>query len=250
MATATWLAATAQQPTRPGQINQFLGSHSSSWLYSGNTLQDSQSTGSGLYISTASQYLAQTVTTGSSQTTIGQVRLQISTVGGSPVTATIPPLVVGLYANSGGLPTGAALGSVSLTEQYVYSAPFWMVVPLTVTGLTSGTPYQLVVSPAGTGTNYYVWQRSNQTSGASTSPDGATWTAQPYGFMYQMYDQSGTTGPPLTLTDDGGARVTSFTYNSAGQLTGITESVVAQGGGSFFSSRTIAYSGSFPTGVS
>jgi YD repeat-containing protein len=250
MATATWLAATAQQPTRPGQINQFLGSHSSSWLYSGNTLQNSQSIGSAVYVSTASQYLAQTVTTGSAQTTVGQVRLQVSTVGGSPVTATIPPLVVGLYANSGGVPTGPALGSVTLTEQYVYTAPFWMVVPLTVAGLTAATPYQLVVSPAGTGTAYYAWQQSNQTSGASTSPDGVTWTAQSYGFMYQVYDQSGTAGPPLTLTDDGGARVTSFTYNSAGQLTGIAESVVNQSGGSFFSSRTIAYSGQFPIGVS
>lgn len=250
MATATWLAATAGQPARPGQINQFLGSHSSAWVYTGNTLQSSQATGNSIYKSSASQYMAQLITTTTNQTTIGQVGLQISTVGGSPITATITPLMVSLYANSANAPSGSALFSVSLVEQFVYSAPFWLTVPLGASGLTGGTPYWLVVSPAGSGSAYYVWQESNQTTGASLSATGTSWTAQTFGFMYQVYDQTGTASPPLSLTDDNGARVTTFTYNATEQLTGITESVVAQNNTSFYSTRTIAYTGQYPTGVS
>lgn len=250
MATASWLAATIGQPTRPGQINQFLGSHTSAWLYSGNTLQSSQITGTGVFQSSHSEYLAQTFSTTAAQTTIGQVLLQISTVGGSPVTATIPPLTVSLYANLGGVPTGSAIAQTSVTEQYVYSQPFWVTVPLAVTGLTAATPYWLVVSPAGSATAYYVWQQSNQTTGAALSTDGLSWADQTYGFMFQVFDQTGTNWPPISLTDDNGARVTTFTYTTNNLLSTITESVIAQGGASFFSSRTISYSGILPTGVS
>jgi hypothetical protein len=250
MATANWLAAVAAYPARPGQVNQFLGSHGSAWLYSGSTVISSQPTGAAVYISSAGTYLAQEITTGASQTQIGQVGLQLSTVGGSPLTATIGPLAVALYANLGGAPTGAALASVTLSEQYVYNQPFWMIAPLGASGLTAGTVYWLVVSPAGTSSAYYAWQQSDQTTGAATSATGASWSAQSYGFMYEIYDQSGTVGPVLSLTDDGGARVTSFAYNSAGQLVKITESTVAQDGSQFYSSRTIAYTGQYPTGVS
>ena len=250
MATASWLAATIGQPTRPGLINQFLGSHTSSWLYSGNTLQSSQQTGASVYQSSHAQYLAQTFNTTSAQTTIGQVLIQVSTVGGSPVTATIPPLTVSLYANAGGVPTGSAIATTSVTEQYVYLQPFWVTVPLAVTGLTAATPYWLVVSPAGSASAYYVWQQSNQTSGAALSSDGLSWADQAYGFMFQVYDQLGTNWPPVSLTDDNGSRVTTFTYTATNLLSTITESVVAQGGTSFFSSRTISYTGVYPTGVS
>lgn len=250
MATVSWLAATIGQPTRPGQINQFLGSHSSAWLYSGNTLQSSEATGSGIYQSSDGQYMAQTFSTTAAQTTIGQVLLQISTVGGSPVTASIAPLEVSLYANLNGVPSGTPIVSTTVTEQYVYLEPFWVTVPLAVTGLTAATPYWLVVSPAGGASAYYVWQQSNQTTGAALSPDGVSWSDQAYGFMFEVYDQTGTNWPPVSLTDDDGARVTTFTYTATNLLSTITESVVAQNGASFYSQRTISYSGVLPTGVS
>lgn len=250
MAVASWLAATAGQRPQPGQLTQFLGGHSATFVHAGSTLQSSQATGDALYVSTASTYLTQEIVTGPAQTVIGSLGLQISTVGGSPVSATIPPLQVSLYASSLGLPTGSALASTTLAEQFAYSGPFWLTVPLAATGLAPSTPYQIVVAAAGTSSAYYVWQRSNQTAGAATSPDGATWAAQAYGFMYQVYDLAGTTGPPLYVLEDAGARVTQLTYNAAGQLTGIAETTAAQGGGTLYSSRTIAYSGRFPIGVS
>jgi hypothetical protein len=250
MATADWLAATVGQPARPGQINQFLGAHGSTWVYSGNTLQAAQTIGTGVMQSSDGQYMAQSFATTTAQTTIGQVWLQLSTVGGSPTTATITPLTVSLYANLAGAPAGSALASVTMAEQLVYTGPFWLPVPLTATGLTSGTPYWLVVSPAGTSSAYYAWQQSNQTTGAALSTGGVTWTGQTFGFMFQVYDQSGGAWPPLTLTDDDGARVTVLSYSAAGQLATIAESVTAQGGGTFYSTRSLTYSGAYPTGVS
>src|SRR5258707_5381684 len=192
-----WLGATAGQQPNAGAVDQFLGTHSAAFIYSGNTLQSQQATGSGLYVSTASTYLAQQITTGSSQTVIGTVHLQVSTVGGSPITATIPPLTVSLYASNSGFPYGSALATAAISEQYVYSGAFFLTVPLLATGLSSSTTYWVVVSPAGTGSAYYVWQKSNQIGGALTSTDGSTWTVQAYGLMYQGYDLSGILAPVL-----------------------------------------------------
>jgi hypothetical protein len=250
MATAPWLAASAGYRPQPGQINQLLGSHRSTWIYSGNTLQSSETAGSALYVSSASQYLSQSFITGSTQTTIGNVHLQVSTVGGSPVSAAITPLTVAIYASSAGLPTGAPLATTALSEIAVYSGAFWLPVPVGVSGLTASTVYQIAVSPAGSGGAYYAWQRSNQSSGASTSTNGTSWTAQAYGFMFKVFDQSGTSWPPLHLVDDGGARLTDFTYNTAGQLLTITEQVVSQAGAVQYSKRTLTYSGNTLIGVS
>jgi hypothetical protein len=250
MATAPWLAASAGYKPQPGQLNQLLGAHNSLWIYSGNTLQVSEQTGSGLYVSTASQYIAQSFITGPSQTTVGLVNLQISAVGGSPVTASISPLVVSLYASALGAPTGSALASTPVTEQLVYSGPYWLPVPLAASGLTPSTPYQLVVSPAGTTAGYYAWQQSNQSSGASTSTSGTSWSGAAYGLMYEVYDQTGTAWPPQYLIADGGARTTAFTYNSASQLATITEQVMSQSGAVQYSQRTLTYSGNILIGVS
>lgn len=249
MTTASWLAATAGQRPQPGQVNQCLGSHSATFVYSGNTFAAGETTGSGLYASTAGQYLTQEFVTGAAQTVIGTVQLQVSAVGGSPVTAPIAPLTVSLYASDAGLPAGAALASTSLAEQYVYSGGFLLTVPLAVTGLSPSTPYQIVASPAGSDTSYYVWQRSDQTSGAAVSADGVSWTAQPYGLMFQVYDLSGAGGAPLYVVEDSGARTTQLSY-AAGRLSGIAEVTAAQGGGSFYSTRSLAYSGGFLTEVS
>ena len=184
MGSPNWLGASPAYVGLAGQVNQFLGSHAAAFLYSGGALQASSTVGTGVYTSTDALYLAQEFTTGVSQTGISAVSLQISTVGGSPVSGTITPLAVTLYASSFGEPTGSPLAAASVPEQTVYSSPFWVPVPLPVGGLTASTQYQLVVSAAGTSSAYYVWQRSNQLFGASTAPDDATWTAQSYGCSY------------------------------------------------------------------
>ncbi len=250
MSTPAWLGATAgaSGPGLAAQVNQFLGTHASVWRYTGSTLVSAQATGAAVYETTASQYWAQAITTGSSQTVIGQLGLQVSTVGGSPTSATIAPLQVSLYADSSG-PTGAALAGVTLAETYVYSAPFWLPVPLSVTGLTPSTRYWVVTAPVGNSSAYYVWQHSNQSTGALVSSDAVTWSNEAFGLMYQVYDASGT-GQITSFTDDDGARVTVLTYDASNRVSTITEYTTAQGGALLTSTRTLTYSGAYLTGVS
>lgn len=246
MATPPWLAAAAPYPALAGQVNQFLGTHSSAWLYSG-TVQAAQAIGSGVYQSTAGQYLAQAFTTGAAQSATGVVLVQISVVGGSPVTATAAPLTVGLYADSGDVPSGNPLAAVSVPEQLVYAAPFWVPLPLAASALTPSTTYHLVASPAGGSGSYYVWQQSNQASGAAVSADGISWSQQGFGLMFQIFDQS-QVGALQFLVDDGGARWTQIGWSGAFLAT-LTEVTASQGGAPFASVRSFTYSGSNLTGV-
>lgn len=242
------LAAASGQPGNAGLINQFLAAHNASFVYSGAQVVVSQATGTGVYQSTQSQWLSQTFTTGVSQTAIGSVALQLSAIGGSPTSALIAPLTVGLYADSGGLPSGSALATATVSSQYVYSQPFWMSVPLPVT-VTPSTTYHLVTSLVGASGHYYVWQQSNQVTGAATAPDGVTWTQQPYGLMYEVLDQTAS-GQLTSISEDNGALITTFTYTSLGLIATITQTAVTQAGSSISSSGTLTYSNGLLTGVS
>lgn len=248
MATPSWLAATAGYRPQAGQVTQFLGAHNAQWVYSGAVLQTQQATGAAAYESLASLYYCQTIATGSAQTAIGRVALQVSTVGGSPLSATISPLTVALYAASSGLPTGAALATASIPEPYVYGQPFWVSVPLAASGLSPSSIYCLVVYGPATGPGYYVWQQSNQSTGAATAPDGATWSLQSYGLMYQVYDQTAS-GQVSSIVEDGGAKITTLTW-SGSMLTGVTEYIQTQGGGALVQPRTLTFSSGLLVGVS
>lgn len=249
MATPTYLAASTGSRGDAGLITQFLGGHNAQWLYSGAVLQSQQATGTAVYESLAATSYSQLITTGSSQTTIGSVALQISAVGGSPTTATISPLTVGLYAAAGGMPTGSVIASAQVVEPYVYTQPFWCQIPLLATGLSPSSTYCLVVSGLSTGSAYYAWQCSNQASGAATSPDGVAWSAQPYGLMYQVYDTS-VSGQIQSIVADSGSRIVTFTW-SGSTLTGIAEFTLSQSGAALASNRTLTYaSNGLLTGVS
>lgn len=246
--TPAWQPAIAGMQGSAGHTNQFLVGHEATVSY-GGTLQASSASGSGVYSSTQSQWLAQQFVTSPGQTTVGYVRLQISDIGGSPTLALIPSLTVELYADSLGLPTGPALASATVTGQYLYSQPFWATIPLGASGLTPGTPYQIVTSTAGTTGHYYVWQHSTTAGGSGTSPDGTTWTAATYGLMYQVYDQNGGTSTvPLIINEDTGTRVTSFTYASNQLATVSTYTTSSAGTVSYAASLT--YTNGLLTGVS
>lgn len=247
--TPTWQTATSGQKANAGHVNQFLGTHQASYLYQG-ALQAFQTTGTAVYSDSLTQWLSQTITTGIAQTTIGYVQLQLSAVGGSPTLPLISPLTVSLYADLSGLPTGAAIVSATLNDSYVYSSGFWVTAPLTVTGLTPSTKYHVVTNLVGTTGHYYVWQRSNQTSGAATSATGSGWSAQTYGLMYQVYDQS-TSGQLQLIYEDNGSRWTQFTYNTNGTIAQVTEYTAGQTvTGYLQSQRNLTYSNGLVTGVS
>jgi|SRR6185437_6016001 hypothetical protein len=241
MATPSWLGATATQLPLANQVNQFLGSHATTYVYTGTTVSQQTTAGTG---STTSNglYIAQSFTTGSF-TTVGRVAFNMTTTG-SPA-----PTTFSLRTNSSGAPSSTVLVSTTIPPGWANSTPSYQSVPLPVTGLSASTTYWLVASAAGDASNYYSYFRSNQTSGASTSPDGVTWTAQAYGFLYEIFDLSAIY--PLVHTwDDGNARITKVGFNGNNQPSFIEESTVAQGSNQFvYSFRNINYSGTNLTSV-
>ncbi|NUP47562.1 MAG: hypothetical protein HOW97_09665 [Catenulispora sp.] len=247
MATApTWQAAVAGQPPRAAHVDQLLGPHATTVLYLG-TQTDGQTTSAAGTVSTNGTWLAQQITTAAGQTAIGSVSLALTST--TTTGASLAPTTVSLYANAGGAPTGGPLISVTYTAEYAYQASSGGVsttrirIPMPVSGLTPSTTYWLVAAAAGTAGNNYVWNKSNQVAGASTSPDGVTWTAQAYGLVYTVNDQTAA-GNIRTTWADGGARWAMYTYNASGLVTGYFEYTAGQTAAGYVqSSRTFTYSG-------
>lgn len=248
--TPDWLGAATGSPGMAGQVNQFLGDHNSVITY-GEVLASSQATGTAVYTGTDVNAIAQLITTAPAQTSISSVAIQLSTVGGSPVTNSIPNLTVSIFNSLSGAPTGSAVTSVTLTETYVYSSPFWVSVPLTLGGLTGGTDYFIVTSMVGTSSNLYVWQRSTQTTGAFTSTDEISWIPATYGLMYQVNQPGGASTTVKLISEDDGARTTQFSYDANNQLLSLVQFTTTQGGsGSFLTAPTFTYTNGLITGVS
>lgn len=234
----TWLGATSGQGAQAGQVNQFLGSHPSTFVYAGVQRAAQNTAGAGA-VNSNSLWIAQSFATASGQTAVGRVALTLA-VTGSPV-----PLTVGLYANSAGAPTGSALVSVSVPKEFASGTALSIPLPATV---TASTTYWIVATAVGDVSNFYSWSKSNQVTGASTSANGTTWAAQAYGLLYQQYDQSAS-GNLTHAFEDSGVRWTGMGYNASNQVTKLQEYTVAQSSGYIQSNRTLSYSGTLLTGV-
>lgn len=253
MPTTSWLAATSGQPPLAQHINQFLVPHPTTYLYTGNS-QASVVTSGATTTGTNNLWLAQSFTTGASQTAIGYVQVPISTT--TTTGANLAPTTLSLYANSAGAPTGAALVSTTLTAEFAYlttsngNTNVFTTIPLPITGLTPATTYWLVLHST-TSTGQFTWFRSASASGASTSTNGTTWTAQSYGFRYNVFDQF-PTAPLVAIWGDSGARWWvggSFQSSSqVGQAAEYTGGQTAAGYNQGF--RLYFYSGALLTGTS
>lgn len=244
----TWQAATSGQQGLAGHVNQLLGSHKATLLYAGTQTAARTTAGTGSASSNA-LWIAQSFSTASLQTAIGYVIAQISS-GGTSLGSNLGPTTLSLYANAGSAPSGSPIVSVTMTAEYVGAAPLWVTFPLPASGLSGATTYWLVLAAAGNSTYSYQWNKSNQTSGASTSPDGVTWTAQSYGLLYQVYDQSAT-GQPTCSWEDAGARWTWRSYTSSGLLSQYAEYTAGQTLSGYLQSfRGLTYINGLITGVS
>lgn len=247
----TWLGATAGVGILPTAAQQaaFLGVHKTQMLYAA-TQQAGQTTNGATSTSSNALWLAQSFTTGASQTAVGYVIVPVTTTStsGSSLAAT----TLSLYANSAGAPTGAALGSVTVTAEYANLASGGtptnrLIYPLPVTGLTAATTYWLVLqSTASTGS--YTWYRSNQASGASTSTNGSTWTAQSYGFVYQVFDQAAA-GLLTAIWEDSGARWQALTYSGVNEVASVGQYTASQSSGYQQGFRNLSYSSGILSGV-
>lgn len=247
----TWLGATAGAGILPTAAQQqaFLGIHKAQLLYAG-TQQAGQTTNGATSTSTNNLWLAQSFTTGGAQTAVGYVIVPVTTTStsGSSLAAT----TLSLYASSAGAPTGAPLVSTTLTAEYANlasggTATNRLIYPLPVTGLTTATTYWLVLhSTASTGS--YTWFRSNQVSGASTSTNGTTWSAQSYGLVFQVFDQAAS-GLLTAVWEDSGARWQALTYSTVGELASVGQYTVAQSAGYVQGYRAMSYSNGLLSGV-
>lgn len=249
--TPAWLAATSGQPGVAGQVNQFLGTHAAAVLYAG-TQQAAQATAGSTSTSTASLYLAQEFTTGSSQAEAGYASIPLTTT--ITTGASLGPVTVSLCASASGAP-GAVLASSAVTAEYAHhvsggTPTTFITVPLPA-AVTASTTYWITVSAGGTGGASFTWYRSNQSSGASTSPDGVTWTPQSYGFEFKVFDQSAT-GVMTAIWEDSGARWSAYTWSGSPSVPAtIAEYTAGQTTAGYVQSyRAMTYSGGLLTGAS
>jgi hypothetical protein len=232
MPAPAWLGATSGQPGQAGQVNQFLAAHAVTYLYTGATVAAQTTLGSGS-VTTNGLWLAQSFTT-SASTATGQVVPYLA------VTGTPAPATISLYTNSGGAPS-TLLAATAFPKEFATGTPAAIRIPLP-SAVTASTTYWIVAQADGDVSDYFSWSKSNQVTGAATSPDGVTWTAQAYGFYFQVLDQSPVM--PLSATwEDSGARWTSYTW-AAGQLTGVEEYTAGQTPAGYTAGkRTLTYSG-------
>ncbi len=240
MPTPAWLAATPDAAAEAGQINQFLGTHAATLIYTG-VVQSSQTTAGTGSIASNGASIAQSFTTSAGQTQAGRVLLFLA-VTGAPA-----PTTVSIQASVGGAPSGTPLVSTVLPHEFLGTAVGWFSIPVPVGGLTPSTTYWIVLSPAGDASNNFTWSKSNQASGASTSANGTTWTAQSYGLLYQLTDYS-VVGPLAHTWEDDGARWTVLLYDSLLRINVIGEWTQGQNPtGYLISARTLAYAAGFLT---
>ena len=226
--TPVWGGASTGSPMFAGQVNQFLGGHASSILYQATQQAASsaaQSTSTA--VTTANQYLGMPFTTGSTQTTLGYVYLyMICSNPGSPTYSN--PITLSVYADSGSsspvlFATNAAgaqvsvtpITSTTLTREYVFQAPYPLIIPLPTTSLVASTKYWLVTSIGpNDGVNYRISKATDTSGGAAyISTNGTTWTAQSYGLAYATFDQvplstAGLGSNLIGTWEDNGARWT------------------------------------------
>lgn len=242
--TPTWQAATSGQTANAGHVNQLLAGHAATVLYAG-TQTAAQATAGTATTASNSQYMAQSITTAAGQTAIGYVQLTLT--GNNSSGTNLGTITVSLYASSGGAPAGSPLVTTTVATEYTWgvtggATTTFVTIPLPAT-VTASTTYWIVTNPAGNATYNYTWHRSNQTSGASTSTNGTTWTAQTYGLQYKLFDQAAS-GLLVCTWEDTGARWTTTTWNTAQQIATYAEYTAGQTANGYLQSyRTYSYSG-------
>ena len=242
MATPAWVAASTGSPPLAAQVNQFLGTHAATMLYIGTERENQSTAGAGSATSNG-LYLAQSFTAGATYTS-GRVVLTLA------LTGTPSAWTLSLQSSNSGAPSGTVLaGPLSLPPGFVGASPASVSIPLPGAAITSGTTYWIVANAAGDVSNFYSWSKSNQVTGASTSTNGTTWSAQAYGLLFQLWDA--TVVPPLVHTiEDSAARWTTFAVTAQSLPSTVSEYTASQAAGDYVQSvRSYTYTSGLPTSI-
>lgn len=234
MSAPAYLAATTGQAPKAAHVNQFLGAHPASYLYTGASQVAQTTLGSGTVASNG-LYVAQKLTT-TSAFTLGRVVLTLA------VTGTPAPTTISIQANSGSAPSGTPLVATVLPSQMGPPTAGTVSIPLPCS-LSASTTYWIVASAAGDASDFFAYSKSNQTSGVSTSTNGTSWSTQTYGIYFAAFDQSVGNAMPVHTWADSGARWSTWAYNASLQPTSVQEYTVGQTAtGYMYSSRALTYS--------
>ena len=241
MTTPAWNGATSGQQPLAGQINQFLGAHAATFAYTGAE-KDNQSTAGTGAVDSNGLWVAQSFTPGSSYTS-GRVVLTLA------VTGTPAPWSLSIQSTSAGAPSGTVVGGpVSLPPGFVPGSATAVSIPLRG-ALSSGVEYWIVAGAAGDVSDFFAWSKSNQASGASTSTNGTSWSAQAYGLLFQVWDDT-TVAPLVHTLEDSGARWTTFAFNTQGTPSALSEYTVAQAANDYVQSvRSFTYTDGLLTSI-
>ena len=240
MATPNWIGATAGQAPLASQVNQLLGTHAVTMVYTGVSL-GSSTTLAGAATNSNGLWIAQAFTPG---VQTAQRWVFTLAVTGSPA-----PLVMSIQTDSAGAPSGTALATTLIPNAFVPGAAGQVSVPTAAVAFAAATQYWAVFNAVGDPSNFYAVSRTTAASGASTSTNGSTWTAQAYGLYYNRFDNS-ITAPLLHTYEDSGVRWTTLSRNANTTVSGLKEYNTAQNSGFFQSVRTFTYSGTDLTAVS
>lgn len=241
MPAPVWLAATTGFQGAAGQVNQFLATHAITYVPTGVLQANQQTAGSGA-VDSNGLWIAQSFATAAGQTSVGYA-VVTAAVTGSPAAWTFS-----IQGNSSGAPSGVLLASAAVPKEFLTSSPSAQAVMLPYAGLSPSTTYWIVAQAVGDASDFFAWSKSNQVSGASTSTNGTSWTAQSYGLLFEVFDQS-EVAPLAGIWEDSGARWTALTYTS-GELTGVEEYTAGQtANGYAASARGLAYTGNQLAGV-
>jgi hypothetical protein len=241
MSTPAWNAVVVGSPFAAGNINQFLGTHDvNAYIYQGVSTLDGVSSGTGTVYTnsgSAAQYIDQPFTTAVGQTTLTRIDIYVGANVGDGADTTI-----GIYADSGGAPTGTALASYVLPKEFDLNG--WVSMPFGLTGLSASTLYHILIEGTTDTSNYSGFADGTTINAAAqTSPTGigGTWTTLGKELAYNIC--AGTNGLLRNTIEDGGARWVGLDY-TAEKLTTIREY-----NGTFRSVRTLTYTGGILTSV-
>jgi hypothetical protein len=158
------------------------------------------------------------------------------------VTGTPLPIAVSVWSDAGGQPSAPLATAVSVPREFPPLNSGWVSIPMLLT-VTPSTVYHLVTAPVGDGSDYFTMNKSNQTSGAHTSSDGVTWTAQSYGLLYDVLDNAVGSRQITHVSESSGARWNWLLLDSTGRVSALWEySAGPTPGGYLVSTRTFTYS--------
>lgn len=244
MAVPTFHSVSQNSTFSAGDVNQLLGTHAVSYLNQGaETATGIAATGTlNTNTGAAAQYITQPFTTIGGQTTISRVEFLVA-LGGTGADTTI-----GIYANSGGNPTGAALFSITFPLDFAPTVAAYISVPCIAT-VTASTIFHLVISGTASTSNFLKFSDGTTVgSAAKTSPTGVggTWTTAGKQLCYNIFNS--TDGVLRNTYEDAGARWTGFDYNQSGS-SNTTISAIREYTGALRSVRALSYTGGILTGI-